>query len=306
LGVNLVLPYWHVVADHDLDHVSGLYRYRNLRQFKSDIEFFLRHYRPVTLQEVIAHLDGSARLPARCFLPTFDDGFREIYEVVAPILRMQGVPAVFFLISSAVDNLTLCYPQKKSLVLRALDSSTHPAAERRVGQILSRAGMQGYDVRSMIRGVHFNQRYVLDELAPVVECDFQSYLESTKPFLTSAQIRTLLDQGFEVGAHSVNHPLYQQLPPDEQTRETMDSIKWISKHFGRQCTSFAVPFRDAGISPAFFERCFCSENIKVIFGSGGILPKPLPRHLARFTMERTNLPAEQILARQFGKALIHR
>ena len=85
LNVELVLPYYHVVSDQELPHVSYLYKFPSVQRFKTDMEFFLRFYTPVRLQEVISHLDGNGRLPKRCFLPTFDDGFSEIYDVIAPL-----------------------------------------------------------------------------------------------------------------------------------------------------------------------------------------------------------------------------
>ena len=55
-GISLVVPHWHVVSDLELPHVSGLYRFRNIREFKADLEFLLRYYMPVTEQEVVCHL----------------------------------------------------------------------------------------------------------------------------------------------------------------------------------------------------------------------------------------------------------
>src|SRR5262249_33097026 len=85
-NVDLVIPYWHVVCDHQLPHISGLYGFRNVRQFNTDLEFFLRHYSAVTERDVICHLHGGSVLPPHSVLLTFDDGFREIYDVVAPLL----------------------------------------------------------------------------------------------------------------------------------------------------------------------------------------------------------------------------
>ena len=80
------------------------------------MEFFLRSYTPVSLQDVIRHLDGARRLPKRCFLLTFDDGFPgEIHELSSRSF-LYGVPAVLFLTTCTVDNRELCYQQKISLL----------------------------------------------------------------------------------------------------------------------------------------------------------------------------------------------
>src|SRR5262249_4344582 len=151
------------------------------RQFKADMEFFLRFYSPVSLADVICHLDGSCRLPKRCFLPTFDDGFREIYDTVAPILYANGIPAVFFLTTSTVDNRELCYQQKISLLVRALESLADSPVTREVSGLLAEAGVKGADLLSCVRNVSYCQRHLLDKLGPVVQCDFAAYAAEVQP-----------------------------------------------------------------------------------------------------------------------------
>jgi len=302
--IELVIPHWHVVSDRELEHVSGLYKFRNLHQFKADLEFFLRYYTPISLQDVIRHLDGSGQLPKRCFLPTFDDGFREIYDVVAPILHAQGVPAVFFLITSVIDNRKLCYPQKKSLLIRALDSVGDSQAKQEVSRILIENEIKGPDPTSCIRSIYYRQQHILDELGTVLECDFSSYVSSVQPYLTSEQIRDLMKMGFDIGAHSIDHPLYSELTLDEQLDQTRDSLRGLSNRFQYNCRSFAFPYSDAGISPEFFQKAFSDGYLKVSFGIGGIRRGYFPKNLPRFSMERTNLPAALILARQFARAIL--
>lgn len=304
VGVELLVPHWHVASDQDLPHISGTYRYRTLRQFAADLEFFLRYYIPVSLSDVIHHLDGVRQLPKRCFLPTFDDGFREIYEPVAPLLYRHGVSAVFFLIMSAIDNRELCYPQKKSLLLHALRLHGGPTTEREISQLLARAGIPGVSAAFQIRAIHYRHRHLLDDLAPLLQCDFSAYLRSVQPYLASPQVLDLMRRGFAVGAHSVDHPLYSELTLEEQLHQTRRSVAWLSQHFSYECQSFAFPYQDTGMSPDFFTLAFDAGSLKVSFGIGGLRPHFFRRNIPRFSMERTNLPASHIVSRQFGRALL--
>ena len=304
--VKLVLPYWHVVSDAELDHVSGLYSFRNTRQFRADLEFFCRHYQPVSLGDIIKHLDGFGSLPKRCFLPTFDDGFREASEVIAPILSELGVPGVFFLITSAVDNRQLCPPQVKSLLLRALNKQRDSAGEREAAKLLAQASAVGVDLAARIVGLRYHQNPLLTELAQLLGCDLQGYLAAAKPYLTTEQIHGLLRRGFAIGAHSLDHPRYTELPLPEQLRQTQASLAWLTERFQPPCVSFAFPYTDAGVSADFFLKTFDEGKLKVTFGSGGMKPRSFARHLPRFSMERTSLPANCIVARHYAKACLRR
>jgi peptidoglycan/xylan/chitin deacetylase (PgdA/CDA1 family) len=289
-----------MVCEREVPHVDGLYTFRSVRQFKADMQFFLLSYTPVSLQDVICHLDGGRRLPGRCFLPTFDDGFREIHDVVAPILRARGIPAVFFLTTSVIDNRELCRSAKESLLIRALALLEDSPARRKVSQLLADAGVKGSDLSSRIRQVAYHQRSLLDELALLLGCDFAAYSTSVKPYMTTAQIRDLIGGGFAIGAHSVDHPRYSGLSLEEQLAQTRASVDWLSKHFQYECQAFAFPYNDTGVSLEFFQRAFADGGLKVSFGTGGVCHHYFPRNLERFTMENTDSDAELILAREFG------
>jgi peptidoglycan/xylan/chitin deacetylase (PgdA/CDA1 family) len=306
LGVELLLPYYHVVSDQELPHISGRSKFRSVRQFKADVEFFLRHYTPVSLKDIIDHLGGSARLPKRCFLLTFDDGFREVYDVVAPILYAQGVPAVFFLTTSVIDNRELCYLEKKSLLIRNLALLGNSQVKQRVSQLLANSGVNGLDLRERILNITYHQRHVIEELGSVLECDFAAYTASVQPYLTSGQIRALMKMGFDIGAHSIDHPLFSELCLEEQLIQTLESIRYLSTHFQYECQTFAFPFSDAGVSQEFFQRVFADRRIKVSFGTHGMHRHFFPRNLERFTMEEPNFEAAQIMAREFCTNLLRR
>jgi len=275
-------------------------------QFKADLEFFLRFYTPVSLGDIICHLEGSRRLPERCFLPTFDDGFSEVYDIISPILYAKGIPAVFFLITSAIDNRELCYPQKKSILIRKLSALEDEAAKRKVSKLLTDAGVMIPDQLSQIHNIYHRQQHVLDELGSVAGCDFAEYVTMKRPYLKTEQIEHLMKMGFDIGAHSIDHPFYLEMSLSEQLVQTWASMQWLSTRFKYQCQAFAFPYGDAGISQEFFKKVFSNGSLKVSFGMGGILNRYFPKNLPRFSMERTDMPAKLILSRQFGRAILRR
>jgi len=121
-GVSLVVPYYHMVSDFHVPHVTPLYRFRSIAEFKSDLEFFLSRFEPVTLADIVDTLNGTRALTRPSFHLTFDDGFREMHDVVAPILQRAGVPATFFLNTAFLDGGGLAHHNELSLLLDRLES----------------------------------------------------------------------------------------------------------------------------------------------------------------------------------------
>ena len=58
-------------------------------------------YEGVTLRELIDGWDGRAALPPRPVALTFDDGFRSVLEVAAPVLGESGFRATVFVVARA-------------------------------------------------------------------------------------------------------------------------------------------------------------------------------------------------------------
>ena len=108
-GKILLLPVYHTVSDCRIPHIVNVFAYRNIKQFETDLDFLQKYYCPVSLLDLVETLRGNALLPEKSFLLTFDDGYREIAEVVAPILIKRSIPAVFFLNSAFIDNRKMFY-----------------------------------------------------------------------------------------------------------------------------------------------------------------------------------------------------
>ena len=147
------------------------------------------------------------------------------------------------------------------------------------------------------------QRDLFDKIGIILNLDFAEYSRKIKPYLSTDQIKNLIKKGYAIGAHSIDHPLYSELSIEDQIFQTIESIKQLSKTFEYTCNSFAFPYGDYDILQDFFQKVFTHKQLKVTFGMGSIFSNKSPRNLPRFSMERTDIPAEHILARQFGRTL---
>ena len=310
-GRPVILPYYHMVSDESLPHVRPLYRYKNISQFKQDLDFLLTHFKPVSLQDLLNSLGGKTTLPLRSFLLSFDDGFREMAEVVAPILKAKGVPAVFFLNSAFVDNHELCFQQKIALLVDRLEKLPTIGVMENVQERLRAKNISGVEIIPALKSVRYQNRSVLDEVAVLCDVQFDVFLRKQKPYLTSAQIGSLLRDGFAIGGHSVDHPFYGDLTLAEQLHQTSESVNFLQEMFDVKYRAFAFPHSDTGVSPEFFQRSLADGGLQISFGTGGLLRDSRRGHFQRFSLEKNCDHPRQVLTWQlarrcFLKPIIHR
>jgi peptidoglycan/xylan/chitin deacetylase (PgdA/CDA1 family) len=318
IGKKIIFPFYHLVSDVESPHVKHLYQVRTTKEFIRDLDFLLSQYKPIGISDLLNSINAGIELPGNCFLLSFDDGLREFYDVVAPILLRKGIPALCFLNSGFIDNTDLFYRYKASLLIEKLQKM--PSSK--VDQKLIEGWFDQHDLpfspdyEGLLK-VTYSNRHLLDVLALLIGIDFTDYLKSYRPYLDSSQITSLIQQGFSFGAHSIDHPEYKFLTEDEQLRQTKESIQVIKDNFGIGEKLFSFPFTDQGVTKSFFDKVFTpSEPIAdLTFGGAGLKEDSIRRNIQRIPFEGTSLSAKQILGTEylyytvkafFGRNLIKR
>ncbi len=296
LGINLLIPCWHAVSDNPIECFRPDTKPRDIKTFISDLEYFLQFYCPVETDDVINHFIGLNKFKRISFLPTFDDGFKEAFEAIAPILQKKGISAIFFITKCCVDNKELIYPHKINLLIRRINAIQDSHKIKAVNDLLFQNNIYGSTIIDKIKRVKFSQRTILDKIAEVINLDFTRYLNEKRPYLTSDQINSLVKMGFEIGSHSIDHPKFSELSLDEQIYQVRESAAWLSNTFNINCRTFAFPYADDHVSDEFYQMIANTTDIKLIMGNWGFLTTKKLKNIPRLLME-SEIPKAKDLVR---------
>ncbi len=281
-----LFPYHHTVSDTILPHIKHLYNYKNQKQFSADLDFLLKHFRPVDLAEIIQSVRADSTLPKRSFFLSFDDGYREVHDIIAPVLEQKGVPACFFINPAFIDNKMLFYRCKISLLIEELLKNRDRVPFVRLYQDL--LGMEKGTVKetiSFLRTIHPANAFLLDAIAEKTGFSFDHFLRERQPFLTRSQLKLLHERGFAIGAHSIDHPYFQKLSVEEQVEQVAGSCRYVNELLGTGDCCFSFPHSDRGLSQALFNE-LGTLNIPLLFGIQNQKSELNNRMLHRFNAER--------------------
>ncbi len=72
-------------------------------EFEAYCRFFKRYFDVITLGELIGRVARRDDV-GRCLVITFDDGYRDNYEVAARVLQRMSLPACFFIATSFIGS----------------------------------------------------------------------------------------------------------------------------------------------------------------------------------------------------------
>jgi peptidoglycan/xylan/chitin deacetylase (PgdA/CDA1 family) len=303
-----LLPFYHAVSDEPCPHISPLYPVRTLRQFEADLDYLCTHFQSVALSELHEiqqdfqedfqqqkQTKNTFSKPA--FHLTFDDGLRQCFAEIRPVLLRKGINATFFINSQFVDNQQLMYRYAAALLLQAMQKS--PRGKPAV-------------IEAVMKMEHSDSDEIL-ELCGGFGVDLRGFLRDYRPYCTTNELRQLVADGFSLGSHSQNHPLYARLTLAEQLAQTIDSQRFIEKEIyqfpddsltprpANFVRAFAFPFTDDGVKAEFWRALKAELPFDLTFGTAGIKGDNMPNHLQRLVMETANseATAAQILRKNY-------
>jgi len=181
-------------------------------------------------------------------LLTFDDGFRNNAEVVAPILRKYRARATFFISSRHTtpgEYLWFIY-------LRALETRfPHPG-------FMLRGEFQDLSPKARGATVCRIRDWLLElQPHPIAMYDvLRNEFPPLEEFLSKDQIAEFAgmsteqlaelseDRLFTIGAHTVDHPMLSRCSPCEARRQIDENRSWIESVTGKPCAWIAFPGGD--------------------------------------------------------------
>jgi peptidoglycan/xylan/chitin deacetylase (PgdA/CDA1 family) len=214
--------------------------------FEQHIVFLKRHFQIVSAHSAEDEPGTSDR---RRIVLTFDDGFRNNAEVVAPILRKYDVPATFFVCSRhAVPGKYLWFAH-----LRALEEHFPRPGFHFRGRFFDMSRQARYRSMQRLKTALLRLRPHPASMYEALEQELPALEEFVSPGdiadsyagMTAAHVAQLAaDPAFSIGAHTIDHPFLTLCEAAEVRRQIVDNREWLEAASGRRCDAIAYPAGD--------------------------------------------------------------
>jgi len=220
-----VLMYHNFAADSEDP------RFTSITVIREQFEYLRRHFRVVSLQQIVRRLKSGIDLEPNSVAITVDDGRKNCYDILFPLLQEFDFPATFFVVSSFIRGEDWVWTDKvlwlseqasapEELHPKRLDATfcaLNPLPpERRNARIAELAAKGGVVIPSK----------PTDKYAP---CSWQQLREMTQSGLV------------DIGSHTVRHPIMSSISDDESLQELKQSRTEIEGHIGREVRCFCFP-----------------------------------------------------------------
>lgn len=305
LNVRLFAFTYHTITETENPLVKNLYKTKNTRQFTDDLEFLLKNFRPISVETLKKRILNNQPIPRNSFLITFDDGFKEAAEIAAPILKNKGIPAIFFVTTSLIDNQSMFYRNKVSLLIEHIENQK--LSDKTINEQFKQTQVPFLqNAKQSLLAITYKNNHEIDHLAQLFELNTNDYLKKYRPYFTTQQVQTLLKEGFTIGGHTIDHPRFSEINFTEQIRQTTESLTVLQQKFQLKNNFFAFPFDSLNVTEKFFTQLIQQNKIDLFFGSEYLSNDIYPQIVQRIWLENTSQPVFDVLKNALIEKIYHR
>ncbi|SNS81665.1 Glycosyltransferase involved in cell wall bisynthesis [Noviherbaspirillum humi] len=210
-----------------------------MEQFENILDFLTDTCTVLPLSDGIRRLKNRS-LPSRAVALTFDDGYCEWLDNVSPALHKRNLHGTFFVTTQQLTGTSLWHeriiaavkalPRDELILPYGFDSfkALHTVQHRI--QLVSL-------LHERLKYASISERITAIEL---LEKQAAGPLELPKKF-TKEMVRQLASKGFEIGAHTIQHPILNECSQEEARNEIGGSKEVLEEITRGKISLFAYP-----------------------------------------------------------------
>jgi peptidoglycan/xylan/chitin deacetylase (PgdA/CDA1 family) len=281
-------------------------------EFERQVKWLKQNFDLLSESELLNMVRKSDTHPGRYAAITFDDGYRDNYDLAYPVLSAHAAPAIFFVCPGIIESRRLGWWD----VIAYLVKKSEKEAITVKGDTLPLGSQKCTTISKlddwMKRRKRVETKNLLEELAVACGVSFPDGALQDAQLMTWPQVREVSANGVAIGSHTKWHPVLATLSEDEQREELVTSKAELEQQLGCPVRTLAYPVggyqhftpatmriaRECGYEGAFsfqtggnsaghinpynIHRMACSAQFDPLFVCGTVMPKiftwsrPLP------------------------------
>ncbi len=222
-----------------------------VEHFKEQLRYILKYYKVIRAEELIEAVKKSKELPSNSLLLTFDDGYKDHYEYVFPILDKLGIQGSFFppakvvlehsvldvnkiqfILASVADKLKLIEE-----IFSILDGFRPDYSLEENQYYFQNLAVPGrFDEKEVVFIKKMLQKELPEKLRKkIINKLFSKYISENEEsfsrdlYMSIDQLKYMKKKGMHIGSHGYNHYWLNVLDEDVQAREIDSSLKFLKE-----------------------------------------------------------------------------
>lgn len=216
----------------------------DLDDFNKQIEYLVNNFHIISFNELYDVIWENKNLEENLLIITFDDGYKDFYNNVIPILNKHDVKATLFLTSHFASNITLGWWEKIAYMIKTTEKEyiDLPNINMRFN---TESNSLDHNVIKIVDKIKYydgdKKKYVIDEVEKQSEVYVDESELSKTLYLNWGELKKLKKYKVEFGSHSLTHSILTKLNDEQLKSELIDSKKIIEEKLDVNVNTFCYP-----------------------------------------------------------------
>ena len=237
--------YVRPLATSKYPNIKGL----DIALFKEQIAYLKKHYTFITMQELIKSLDFNSPLPKKAVLLTFDDGYKDHYTEVFPVLISEGIQGSFYPPAKAIIEHKVLDVNKIHFILASVINKKTLVNEvfKLLDQFREQYNLESndfyynklakpnrFDTKEVIFVKRILQVELKEELRLILtDLLFKKFVGiseevfSKELYMNINEIKIMKKNGMHIGSHGFDHYWLNSLIKNMQEDEIKKSLNFL-------------------------------------------------------------------------------
>jgi len=214
----------------------------SVEQFKKQLQFFKKHFQVITFNEALLLAQNKLPLNKRYALITFDDGYIDNYEEAYPVLKEEGISAVFFIPTDYVDSYIVPWWDEIAWMLKNTKEKEFCFAEKSIFNL--DYSVLDKVIRHVLTVIKSDPRTMDEkmlELKIKLGCEYNVDPNDKSLFVSWQQIKEMKSGGMAIGSHTCSHRILTHINKENQLLELEHSKQSLEQHLGCDIDTVAYP-----------------------------------------------------------------
>jgi peptidoglycan/xylan/chitin deacetylase (PgdA/CDA1 family) len=238
----IILCYHRVIKDNpDFFSIPGTQV--DLQNFTAQLRFLSRKYRLISFHALVKRLQ-EGNLDENFLVFSFDDGFKDNYNVAFPVLKKYQVPAIFFISPVMIGNRSLLWNNRVWFLLHSkstLDCLHWKGREFPLNSECDKLKTRDFINQFMVAMKEDERKLILRDIAVALESPHQTS-QIPELMMNLDDVFYMINSGLaEFGSHSLSHSLLPLCGGEQLIHEIEGSKKALESVLGRPVYYFAYP-----------------------------------------------------------------
>lgn len=216
--------------------------------FGPDVETFRAHMKslaknadPISEKDLLDFSLNGKKLPKRSFMITFDDGYKDNYDLAFPVLKELGLPAMFFVPTQAVEERRLGWWDLINWCLKTTNKKTIHILNKNLFIEKPFLHLSETFTQLIKTNPQIKPYTLVAELAKACEVELPSKEICSAELMTWEDLKTVQKHNIAIGSHTHTHRVLSCLSLEEQRNELTKSKQILESKLNSPIHSIAYP-----------------------------------------------------------------